>query len=317
MNEKFIIYGLINPIDDTCFYVGQTKKGLKDRLRQHIKDKQANYYKHLIISDILKAGLKPRIKEIFTIEDYYIPELDINYWQYVEMYCMIYIKDVLKHPLTNIAIGGYTCWDNKRNKKIKQYDLYGNYIKTFKSISSAARIFKDKDVEYAQDAIRGCCRGKFKKVYEYQWCYVGEEDKILNDANIKKEYEHSPNVMIGLIIKENLRNKKKEEILKRKEEANSPEAIKEKQRKYKEAYTRSNNTEASKQRRKECKKKYNQTPEGKEKRRLERQRYRQDPAHRELLRLSKKRCYERKKLEKELMKCTVGDLTPTGTITPL
>jgi len=45
MNNTIYIYGLIDPRNLECFYIGQTRIGLKERLAQHIRGKNENRYK--------------------------------------------------------------------------------------------------------------------------------------------------------------------------------------------------------------------------------------------------------------------------------
>lgn len=56
---------------------------------------------------------------------------------------------------------------NERGKKVNQYDLNGNYIKTYLSEGEVERI-NDFDC----GAISGCCRGKYKQAYGYIWRFA-------------------------------------------------------------------------------------------------------------------------------------------------
>lgn len=54
-----------------------------------------------------------------------------------------------------------------KSKKVYQYDLNGNFIKQYSSVSEAAR-----ENGFAIGAIANCCRGERKKVYNYIWKYT-------------------------------------------------------------------------------------------------------------------------------------------------
>ena len=64
MKPKYLIYVLINPIDQRHFYVGKSCNGL-NRPKQHFNpnliDRSKNKHKVSIIRNIIKAGLKPEI----------------------------------------------------------------------------------------------------------------------------------------------------------------------------------------------------------------------------------------------------------------
>lgn len=59
--------------------------------------------------------------------------------------------------------------------KIDQYDLNGNYIKTFESISSACR---ELHVSESSSHISECCMGKLHSIYGYIWRY---HNQLLGD----------------------------------------------------------------------------------------------------------------------------------------
>lgn len=56
---------------------------------------------------------------------------------------------------------------SKTSKKILQYDLEGNFIKEYKSISNAAKDNKIKSLSN----ITMCCQGKWKQAGGYIWKY--------------------------------------------------------------------------------------------------------------------------------------------------
>lgn len=60
--------------------------------------------------------------------------------------------------------------DGRRKKKISQYALDGEFIKTYSSFHEIERM-----LGYSMSNIHSCCNGKKKRVYGYIWRY--EEDK--------------------------------------------------------------------------------------------------------------------------------------------
>lgn len=60
--------------------------------------------------------------------------------------------------------------NNKKRKAIEQYDLFGNYIKTFDSISDAAR-----EIDSNTSNISAVCKGRRKSCKNFIFKYKGEE----------------------------------------------------------------------------------------------------------------------------------------------
>lgn len=56
--------------------------------------------------------------------------------------------------------------NNKLSKKVNQYDLQGNYIKTWNSISEAK-----KELSIANGSISAVCKGQMKQTGNYIWKY--------------------------------------------------------------------------------------------------------------------------------------------------
>lgn len=74
----------------------------------------------------------------------------------------------------------YKSRTDKFGKRVNQYDLNFNYIKTFNSMADAA---KSIGCNYYQ-SISACCNGKVYQSYGYMWRYVGEND---NNSNLYYE----------------------------------------------------------------------------------------------------------------------------------
>ena len=70
--------------------------------------------------------------------------------------------------------------NNGRAKKIIQYDIYGNYIKTW----DYAKQIKET-LGYDHSSILKCCKGKQKTAYGYVWKY--HKDLLIANGQLKEE----------------------------------------------------------------------------------------------------------------------------------
>lgn len=83
---KITIYCLVNPIDESIFYVGRTSGELKNRLRMHMANsKNGNKRKAAVILELRALGKKAIIQELEVIQPIhdmeYIGEHDREkYW---------------------------------------------------------------------------------------------------------------------------------------------------------------------------------------------------------------------------------------------
>ena len=171
MNNKVIIYGLFDPRNGNCFYIGKTINGLQSRLQNHITNTYGNIEKGYIINSILADGLRPVISDLLIIDDYNISQLDANYWEYVEMYFINYTRNVLGEPLTNVAKGGDGEHKNVTVNPIKQYNLNGKYIRTWNSTADAARHIAGNEIkrfESVRKAIYSCINSNKRKHTAYE-----------------------------------------------------------------------------------------------------------------------------------------------------
>lgn len=129
MEDKISIYGLINPIDNTLFYIGQTKS-IKRRINEHIKCyRSKNPYKDGVIKKIKKNGLLPELIIIDIASNITSAnKLEIEY---------ITKAKLIGHKLTNLTDGGGNT-ANSQKIYIFQYDEKGNFIKQYNSITDAS-----------------------------------------------------------------------------------------------------------------------------------------------------------------------------------
>ena len=80
------------------------------------------------------------------------------------------IKHAYRILKRKISIEGLEEYREKNKKKINQYDLQGNYIKTWTSISEAEKYLKVTSI----GKICMCCKNKRKSAFGYKWKYFKE-----------------------------------------------------------------------------------------------------------------------------------------------
>lgn len=185
MNNIIYIYGLLDPRNLECFYIGQTRIGLKERLAQHIRGKNENRYKDNKINKIISLGLKPMIVEL--------ERCNVDNYKERERYWIDLARNIINWNITNVSDGGDDVVVQKEMLiPIKQYTLDGQYIQTFDSCATAARSIMNENQEYifTYRMINKCVNNKCKTAYNYQWCKVGNEDKIVNDINTIKYQQY-------------------------------------------------------------------------------------------------------------------------------
>ncbi len=188
---KVYIYYLSDPETNEIRYIGQTVKLLKYRLSSHIYDsKRIRNHRTNWIRSIVNKGLKPNI---VLIEE-------VNKSSYIERekYWIEYYKN-LGFNLVNGTIGGEGSLGAKRSdkskkllssslrksigKKVYQYDLDGNFVEEYDTLTDAAKLNK-ADVS----KIASCCKYKRKKHRNYQWSYLKENiGKYINKRWIKND----------------------------------------------------------------------------------------------------------------------------------
>ena len=93
------IYKLIDPRDNSIFYIGKTKhKDVRARLNEHIYSRKRFRHKTATkIEKIISLGLRPTIETLFTVNEVGWEEKEIKTIK-------AYIDS--GHKLTNLSIGG-------------------------------------------------------------------------------------------------------------------------------------------------------------------------------------------------------------------
>lgn len=83
------------------------------------------------------------------------------------------VKERLKKYINYSVPESLNRWYKNKIIPIKQYDLKGNFIAEYESIADASI---KNNIPY--EAIRRVVNGLFQTTANFQWCKVGEEDKI-------------------------------------------------------------------------------------------------------------------------------------------
>ena len=200
------IYQIINDINDKI-YIGKTERSIQERWREHCKDYQKrDFEKRPLYSAMKKYGIdhfhielveetdEPGIRERYWIEQkrsfkygynattggdgssYLDYDLIIATYQQTgsiidtSKLCDCHEKSV-SHILEANNVDKKTSAEvniAKNGKIIHQYDLDGNYIRSYNSTHAAADALGKSGVSHIVDV----CKGKRKSAYGYKWQYA-------------------------------------------------------------------------------------------------------------------------------------------------
>ena len=159
------IYKLIDPITKDVKYIGKTKRELYERLAEHI---QEFVYRKRIFSYKKQDWIKNLLKENKIPEIHLIEEVDESISSAREEYWISYysnIGELFNTIYNNDEVYSKSISDRK-SIVVYQYDLYGNFIQSWQSMTLAADTLKvdSGNISYA-------CTGKRKQCAGYQWRY--------------------------------------------------------------------------------------------------------------------------------------------------
>ena len=196
MSEKFIIYKLTSPSGGV--YIGQTSKSIEERGgkdgRYYVyKRKNGKFIQPLIANAIIKYGWDNFKKEVLY-ENLTKKEADLLEIDAIKKYRN-------QGKCYNVADGGDGLV-GVNERKVKQYNLNGEFIKEWDSIKEVETFLGKK----AQANICACCLGRKQRAYGFIWRYsdsnlpiiplmpyrsaIGQYDKnnnLLNTFNTIKE----------------------------------------------------------------------------------------------------------------------------------
>jgi len=206
--ETTFIYTLSDPRNNNVRYVGKTDR-INKRLWYHITPTKLNKntHKNNWIKKLLKENIKPDIKVI--------DKVPYKEWKYWETYWISQMKS-WGFNLTNSTSGGDGFGSGKDNpmygKKrpdllamnksdnhpakgakrsdeykenlskvqskilFKQYTIDGEFIKQWKGFTRSGL-----ELNICGSDIARCCYGERKSAGGFQWCLIGDEDKIIEN----------------------------------------------------------------------------------------------------------------------------------------
>lgn len=161
-------------------YIGSTKTTFVNRWRQHLYKLKLNKHENTSLQRICdKYGVNCLRFEIIELL------IDYNTIQSREQYWIDYFNSY-KNGYNNTPLAGNTLGvirneeqKSKFYKIVSQYNLNGEYIKTFKSLKSASI---ESNTDYV--TLSNACNGKIKTANGYQWLFGGKVDYI-NPTRVK------------------------------------------------------------------------------------------------------------------------------------
>lgn len=193
-SNSYYVYGLIHPQTHAPFYIGM---GRGDRAFQHGKPYRShssdNHRKYKLIKNLISSD-NPH----YVI--FYYKNLDSTSAVYLEKFLIrVFGRQNIDKDgiLTNIHPGGIHNDGNFQKKRVRQYDLEGNYIHTFSSISAAARSLKCDTAH-----ISYCCNNpnSSNTSNDFIWTFDNDEDanirlKILKTQQVICQYDLNGNYL--------------------------------------------------------------------------------------------------------------------------
>jgi hypothetical protein len=188
------IYKLIDPISNEIKYIGQTKDSLQKRLVSHLHDAFSNrerrfsQNKKLWIISLFENFKIPKIELIEEVEDKIAHKKE-------KYYINLYGKKLL-NIVYNDNIDLLLNISKHKSILIYQYDLEGNFIQEWESITKAS-----KNLNIENSNICFAANGKRKIAGNFQWSYIKHPKLKIYTRKIHRKivYEYDLN---GNFIKE-------------------------------------------------------------------------------------------------------------------
>lgn len=156
------IYKITNSINGKI-YIGQTRRTIDERWQQHKSCASCKNlgYKSKLYDAMRKYGVAAfKIEEVEQCFDEFLDERETHWIRFYDAINSGY----------NIAIGGRG--HISECKQIVQFDLDGNYIQTFASISEIVSLFNVKP-----QCIYSACNGAKRQSAGYQWRFLEDAEK--------------------------------------------------------------------------------------------------------------------------------------------
>lgn len=196
-NMEYRIYALIDPKDGKIKYIGQTKKSLQTRLSNHINSafqlSRADY------NCPRNCWIRNRINNFGEINIILLETTDtlekcnILEQKYIKKYGR---KITNEGILVNTTAGGdntehlakYKTRD-VRGKKVDQYTIEGNFVKSWDSIRDI-----EETLGYGNTHITACCRGTRNMANNFIWRYNGDSFDKYPVKDTRKHYYSMYNI---------------------------------------------------------------------------------------------------------------------------
>ena len=170
MSKSIVGIYCIENVSNGKKYIGQSNY-IKARFRQHKSKLQRNCHPNILLQNAWNKYGSDSFK-FYIIEKCSAEQLNEKEMYYINKYGT-YGKGY------NLSVGGDP-GVNSRGKRIKQYDLDGNFIKTWDNAAEASRFF-NVDRSQITYAVR-----HHRTMYGYQWCYENESiDGYFTKSNQK------------------------------------------------------------------------------------------------------------------------------------
>lgn len=161
------IYKITNSINNKL-YIGQTITTIQERWSNHKSDARTNHNHTVLYRAMNKYGIENfNIIEICKVFNVDKTELK-NILNSLEIYYIKLYNSTNRDFGYNITSGGNNV--DHMMKKVKQYDLYGNLIKIWDSMSEAADYYGTD-----RGLISSCCSGKIKTCVGFIWRYIDDK----------------------------------------------------------------------------------------------------------------------------------------------
>lgn len=218
-NKIGYIYKIVNNINNKV-YVGKTSRTIEIRWQEHRKNFYKLQDNMVIHKAMFKYGPEAfNIKEIESCDDEIIDERE-KYWiEYYNSYkngynstlggegaIQVNYKDVLvlweerltlqqisekievdRHTISKILkiynVSEKEIFRRGIGRPIIQYDLKGNFLNRYDSITDAANSLKKENIS----AIRNCCMRRIKSAYNFLWKFEDDDttiEELVYDFNL-------------------------------------------------------------------------------------------------------------------------------------
>ena len=173
MEEKrYKIYKYTSPSGGV--YIGQTHKTIEERAGN-------NGYYYMILNKKTGKFLQPAIGNAILKYGWDNFKKEILYTGLTSEEADRIEKELILDSRStgvcyNADSGGKSTIENKRKRRIRQYTLDGEYVKTWDSLKEAEEFI---GIKKAEGNISYCCQGKKKRAYGYIWRYEDDDKEVV------------------------------------------------------------------------------------------------------------------------------------------